>query len=119
MQRYEVSYGNRVYLTRNGYGQCVIIDMKELDELDRLKAMNKLMSKLEQAEMSIREEGTISAEELELGFAYEGDPVTALKSYEKNDSERELLAKLQEAEEAVMDDDGWLSLDALKAAMEK
>lgn len=26
----EVTYGNRVYLTRNGYGQCAIIDMKEL-----------------------------------------------------------------------------------------
>ena len=26
----EVSYGNRVYLTRNGYGQCVIIDIKDL-----------------------------------------------------------------------------------------
>ena len=29
----EVAYGNRVYLTRNGHGQCAIIDMKELDEL--------------------------------------------------------------------------------------
>ena len=31
----EVTYGNRVYLTRNGHGQCAIIDMKELDELDK------------------------------------------------------------------------------------
>ena len=31
----EVAYGNRVYLTRNGHGQCAIIDMKELDELDK------------------------------------------------------------------------------------
>ena len=34
----EVAYGNRVYLTRNGHGQCAIIDMKELDELDKQKA---------------------------------------------------------------------------------
>ncbi len=27
----EVSYGNRVYLTRNGHGSCAIIDMQELD----------------------------------------------------------------------------------------
>jgi len=36
----EVSYGNRVYLTRNGHGSCAIIDMQELDELD--KQMRKL-----------------------------------------------------------------------------
>ncbi len=61
----EVSYGNRVYLTRNGHGQCAIIDMKELDELDRQKSFYQLMSKLNEAEKSIREEGTISADELE------------------------------------------------------
>ena len=62
----EVTYGNRVYLTRNGHGQCAIIDMKELDELDKLRALSKLMGKLNEAEASIREHGTISAEELEL-----------------------------------------------------
>ena len=61
----EVTYGNRVYLTRNGHGQCAIIDMKELDELDKQKALYTLMSKLNEAEVSIREEGTISAEDLE------------------------------------------------------
>lgn len=61
----EVAYGNRVYLTRNGHGQCAIIDMKELDELDKQKALNQLMSKLNEAEISIREEGTISADDLE------------------------------------------------------
>ena len=67
----EVAYGKRVYLTRNGHGQCVIIDMKELDELDKQKALYQLMSKLNEAEISIREEGTISADELEaeLGVA--------------------------------------------------
>ena len=62
----EVTYGNRVYLTRNGHGQCAIIDMKELDELDRQKALYQLMSKLNDAEISICEEGTISADELEV-----------------------------------------------------
>ncbi len=32
----EVSYGHRVYLTRNGHGSCAIIDMQELDELERV-----------------------------------------------------------------------------------
>ena len=31
----EVSYGNRVYLTRNGHGSCAIIDIQELDELEK------------------------------------------------------------------------------------
>lgn len=61
----EVAYGNRVYLTRNGHGQCAIIDMKELDELDKQKALYELMTKLNNAEKSILEEGTISADELE------------------------------------------------------
>ena len=61
----EVRYGNRVYLTRNGHGQCAIIDMKELDELDKQKALYQLMNKLNEAEVSIREEGTVSAEALE------------------------------------------------------
>ena len=39
--------------------------MKELDELDKMKALNKLMSKLSEAENSIREHGTISADDLE------------------------------------------------------
>lgn len=61
----EVTYGNRVYLTRNGHGQCAIVDIKELDELDQQKALYQLMSRLNDAEISIREEGTISAEKLE------------------------------------------------------
>ena len=39
--------------------------MKELDELDKQKALYTLMSKLNEAEVSIREEGTISADDLE------------------------------------------------------
>ncbi len=61
----EVSYGNRVYLTRNGHGSCAIIDMKELDELDRQKALNQLLLKLQDAEKSVIAEGTVSADELE------------------------------------------------------
>ena len=39
--------------------------MKELDELDKQKALLTLMNKLNDAKVSVREEGTISAEELE------------------------------------------------------
>ncbi|MCM1257622.1 MAG: type II toxin-antitoxin system Phd/YefM family antitoxin [Roseburia sp.] len=61
----EVSYGNRVYLTRNGHDSCVLIDMQELDELDKQKALNQLLLKLQEAEKSVITEGTISADKLE------------------------------------------------------
>ena len=61
----QVSYGNRIYLTKNGHGQCAIIDIKELDELDRQKALLTLMNKLNKAKASVSEEGTVSGEELE------------------------------------------------------
>ena len=61
----EVKYGSRVYLTRNGHGTCAIIDMAELDELDKQKSLYQLMTRLNEAETSVREEGTISADDLE------------------------------------------------------
>ncbi len=61
----QVSYGNRIYLTKNGHGQCAIIDMKELDELDKQKALLTLMTKLNEAKASVNREGTISADDLE------------------------------------------------------
>ena len=61
----EVKYGSRVYLTRNGHGTCAIIDMAELDELDNQKSLYQLMTRLNEAETSVREEGTISADDLE------------------------------------------------------
>lgn len=61
----EVSYGNRVYLTRNGHGSYAIIDMQELDDLDKQKALNQLLLTLQDAEQSVISEGSISADELE------------------------------------------------------
>ncbi len=60
----EVTYGNRVYLTRNGHGQCAMVDMKELDELDKYKELYQLMNKLKEAEESIVRDGTISSTDL-------------------------------------------------------
>lgn len=39
--------------------------MKELDELDTLKAKLQLLTKLNEAKISIKDEGTISADDLE------------------------------------------------------
>lgn len=61
----QVSYGNRVYLTKNGHGQCALVDMKELDELDRKVALLKLMAKLTEAKISVGKSGTVSSDDLE------------------------------------------------------
>ena len=61
----QVSYGNRIYFTKNGHGRCALVDIDELDELDKVKALLKLTSKLNDAKTSVREEGTISVDELE------------------------------------------------------
>lgn len=66
----EVTYGNRAYLIRNG--QCAIADMKELDELDKQKALYQLMNKLNEAEVSIREAGTVPAETLKAELGIQG-----------------------------------------------
>jgi len=61
----QVSYGNRIYFTKNGHGQCALVDIKELDDLDKQKALLTLMTKLNEAKTSVQEEGTISVDDLE------------------------------------------------------
>lgn len=58
----EAQEGAPVFLTKNGRGEYVILDMKEYD---RMRATISLMSKLEEGEQSARKEGWISAEEVE------------------------------------------------------
>ena len=41
--------------------------------------------------------------------------VMDIEDYERDRAEKKLLVKLQEAEEAVKDGEGWLDLDELKA----
>lgn len=45
--------------------------------------------------------------------------VLDIEDYEKDRAEKKLLAKLQEAEKAVVDEKGWMSLGDLKSAMEE
>ena len=58
----QVSYGNPVCLTKNGIGDCALIDIRELDEL---RAIKSLFSELEKGEASVRKDGWISLEEAE------------------------------------------------------
>ena len=65
-----VRYGNRVYLTKNGYDQITLINSKELDELEKELALYRFKLEMEKGERSIIKEGTISSEDLkkELGI---------------------------------------------------
>jgi len=45
----------------------------------------------------------------------EGMSAESPEDYERDRAEKKLLMKLQEAEEAVKDGEGWLDLDELKA----
>ncbi|MQN01058.1 MAG: prevent-host-death protein [Lachnospiraceae bacterium] len=66
----EVSYGNRVYLTKNGHGQIAMINMQELDDIEKQLALYKFEIEMQKGEKSIKEEETVSSEELrkELGI---------------------------------------------------
>ena len=58
----EAQEGAPVFLTKNGRGEYVILDMKEYD---KMRATIALMSKLEEGEQSARKEGWASADEVE------------------------------------------------------
>ncbi|MBQ9438213.1 MAG: type II toxin-antitoxin system Phd/YefM family antitoxin [Lachnospiraceae bacterium] len=66
----EVKYGSRVYLTKNGHGQIAMINMQELDEMEKELALCKFRLEMEKGERSVLEEGTVSSDELkaELGL---------------------------------------------------
>jgi prevent-host-death family protein len=58
----EVKENSPVYLTRNGRGEYAIVTIKDLD---KLKATIRLLAKLEEGEKSARENGWISADDVE------------------------------------------------------
>lgn len=62
----EVEDGAPVFLTKNGRGRFVIID---INEYERINAELKLMSELEKGERSAREKGWINLSEIEKEFA--------------------------------------------------
>lgn len=58
----EIAEGAPVFLTKNGRGEYVIMDIQEYD---RMKALLTLMTKLEAGERSAREKGWMSSNEVE------------------------------------------------------
>ena len=60
-----VEDGEPVFLTQNGKGRYVIID---INEYEKIRATLKLMSELEKGELSGREKGWIDFSEIEKEF---------------------------------------------------
>lgn len=58
----DIAENSPVYLTRNGRGEYTIIKIKEFD---KLKAIIRLLAKLEKGEKSAREKGWLSADDVE------------------------------------------------------
>lgn len=57
----DVDYGEPVYLTREGRGCYVILD---INEFEKINATIKLMNELEKGEQSAREKGWIKSDEV-------------------------------------------------------
>ncbi len=57
----DVEDGEPVFLTKNGRGRYVILD---IDEFEKITATLKLMSELEKGEQSAREKGWIKSEDV-------------------------------------------------------
>lgn len=57
----KVSGNVSVFLTKNGRGEYVIMDM---EDYDKMRATVALMGKLEEGEWSVREKGWLSADDV-------------------------------------------------------
>ena len=57
----DINYGSPVYLTKNGRGRYVMIDMMEYEKME---ATVKLLSELSKGQQSGNKEGWLSIEEL-------------------------------------------------------
>ena len=57
----EISFEEPVFLTKNGRGRYVIVD---IEEYEKTKAIIKLMGKLSEAEKSVKEDGWLSNDDV-------------------------------------------------------
>ena len=64
----DITIGEPVFLTKNGRGKFVIID---INEYEKIKASLKLMSQLAQGEKAGKEKGWITIEEVEAELGLE------------------------------------------------
>ena len=70
----DVAIGSPVFLTKNGRGRYVVLDMEEYRQYEKMKAMERLMSELEKGRRSGKTQGWLDADEVfaELERKYHG-----------------------------------------------
>ena len=61
---HDVSYGNPVFLTKNGYGKYALVDIDEYREFEKFIAYRKLLSELERGKRAGETAGWLSANEV-------------------------------------------------------
>ena len=61
----EVKAGKPVFLTKNGRGVYAIVDITDQEEYEKAKAYAWLISELKKGEESYKQEGGLSADEIE------------------------------------------------------
>ena len=64
----KVEYGSPVYLTVNGRGKYAIRDIEEDEEIEKTKAMLRLMCELNKGRRSGEEDGYVSAADVRAYF---------------------------------------------------
>ncbi|MBR4832679.1 MAG: prevent-host-death protein [Butyrivibrio sp.] len=64
----KVGYGSPVYLTVNGRGKYTIRDIEEDEEIEKTKAMLRLMCELNKGRRSGEEEGYVPAADVRAHF---------------------------------------------------
>lgn len=60
----EVKYDSRVYLTKNGHGQIAMVDIKELDEMEKELALCRFKLKTAKGERPASDEGMFPADSM-------------------------------------------------------
>ena len=60
----DVAVGQPVFLTKNGHGRYVVIDMEDYREYEKMKAMNWLMGELDKGRISGEHDGWLSVEQV-------------------------------------------------------
>jgi prevent-host-death family protein len=60
----DVAVGSPVFLTKNGHGRYVVLDIDEYKEFEKMAAWRKLKSELDKGRQSGEENGWIAADEV-------------------------------------------------------
>lgn len=62
----EVTQGSPVFLTKNGRGRYVVLDIRDYE---RYEAEQTLLSELDYGKQSVKKQGTLSTDEVKATFA--------------------------------------------------